>query len=290
MTGEGHGECYIAAPMRRSPLARDRLALYEAAVQSPEYDLDFIENVYRSRNGRRFTRLREDFCGTGRLALDWALRRPDHAAIGLDLDAPTLAWGRRQHLARVPRTVARRVTLLRRDVRTTTTPRVDVVVALNFSWWIFRERRELLRYFRAARASLKRGGMLIANTYGGTAVLEKQSERRGIEPTQGPDGLRMPGFIYEWEQSYFNPLDHHVRCHIHFKFRDGSRMRRAFTYEWRMWMLPETQELLREAGFRDVDVWVEGWDHRHHQPSDHFRRRTRFENQLGWLAYVVAWA
>jgi cyclopropane fatty-acyl-phospholipid synthase-like methyltransferase len=275
--------------MQRSPLARDRFALYEAAVQSPDYDLDFIENVYRARHARKPVRLREDFCGTGRLALEWARRHPRHTALALDLDAPTLAWGRRQHLARAPRAVTRRVVLERRDVRSVTRPAADVIVALNFSWWIFRERRELLRYFRAAHASLARGGMLIMNTYGGTAVLETQSERRRIAPSQGPDGLRMPGFVYEWEQAFFNPVDHHVRCHIHFKFHDGSRMRRAFTYEWRMWMLPETQDALREAGFRDVQVWHEGWNHRLHEPSDVFERRTQFENQLGWLAYVIAW-
>lgn len=276
--------------MRRSPLARDRLALYEASVQSPDYDLDFIERVYRRTRGRRPKRLREDFCGTAALACAWARRGRDHHALGLDLDAATLEWGRRWHLARMPRAAQARVRLLQRDVRSVTRPGADVVVAFNFSWWIFRERRELLRYFRAARASLEPGGMLIAHTYGGTACLEVQSERRRIAPSQGPDGLRMPGFTYEWQQSYFNPVDHHVRCHIHFRFRDGTRMRRAFTYEWRMWMLPEVRELLLEAGFRTVDVWVEGWDHRRHQPSDVFRRRKRFENQLGWLAYIVAWA
>lgn len=276
--------------MRTSPLARDRLALYEASVQSPDYDLDFIERVFRRTRGRRPMLLREDFCGTARLACAWVLRHPDHRAIGMDLDAATLAWGRRQHLSRMRPEAARRVTLMRRDVRSVTRPRADVIVALNFSWWVFRARRELLRWLRAVRASLAPDGMLLVNTYGGTAVLEPAIERRWIDGSQGPDGLRIPGFGYAWEQADFNPVNHHVRCHIHFRFRDGTRMRRAFTYEWRMWMLPEIREAMHDAGFGTTEAWVEGWNHQRHEPSDVYHRRERFENQLGWLAYVIAGA
>ncbi len=276
--------------MRRSPLARDPHALYEAAVQSPDYDLDFFARLFRRARGRPARLLREDFCGTARLAATWAARGPAHRAWGLDLDAATLAWGRRQHLARMRPDVAERVTLLRRDVRTVTRPKVDLVVALNFSYWIFHERRTLLDYFRAARRSLVRDGMMFVNTYGGTDTMAPLTERRRIAPSQGPDGLRMPGFVYEWQQARFNPIDHRIVCHIHFKFHDGTRMRRVFTYDWRMWMLPELQELMREAGFRHVEVWVEGWDWEKHEPSDVYRRRTRFENQLGWLAFVIGHA
>jgi SAM-dependent methyltransferase len=273
--------------MRTSPLARDRHALYEAAVQSPEHDLHFFERVYRRARGRTFRVLREDFCGTAQLACAWVLAGRDRRAFGLDLDPEPLAWARREHLARMRTDAARRITLLRRDVRTVTRPRVDVVAALNFSYWIFHERAELVRYFRAARRSLAPGGMLFVNTYGGTAAMDPLIERRRIAPSQGPDGLRMPGFIYEWQQQSFNPVDHRLRCHIHFRFHDGTAVRRAFTYDWRMWMLPELREAMREAGFRTVEVWVEGWDHRRHQPADIYRRRARFENQLGWLAFVV---
>ena len=52
----------------------DRHALYEAAVQGVEYDLDFFQRVHRALNGRAFTRFREDFCGTAAMACAW--RRP----------------------------------------------------------------------------------------------------------------------------------------------------------------------------------------------------------------------
>ena len=48
-----------------------------------------------------------------------------------------------------------------------------------------------------------------------------------------------------------------------------------------MWSIPEIAEALREAGFVDVQVHVQSW------PLGVYRRRARFENQEGWLAYVV---
>jgi hypothetical protein len=32
-------------------------------------------------------------------------------------------------------------------------------------------------------------------------------------------------------------------------------MKAAFTYDFRLWMLPEVIECLYEAGFKDVKVW-----------------------------------
>ena len=273
-------------PARRSPLARDRYALYEASVQGPGYDLDVFERVWRTVRGGRFRTLREDFCGTAQLACAWAERRPANRALGIDLDARVLEWARAQHVARMGR-AAPRVRLLRRDVRTVTRPVVDVVAALNFSWWVLKERAELRRYFRAVRRSLRPRGLFFMHLFGGTQALDRLVETRRVAPSTGPDGLRIPGFTYVWEQAAFNPVDHRLLSHIHFRFPGKDEMRRAFSYDWRMWTLPEAREVLAEAGFRSSAVYVEGWDHHRHAPDDVFRRRERFANQYGWLAYVV---
>jgi SAM-dependent methyltransferase len=277
----------LRVPQSRSPLARDRHVLYEASVQSADYDLDFFERVYRRHHGRSFRRFREDFCGTAMLSCAWALRRPENESWGVDLDAPTLAWAKREHLARM-HGAARRVTLVRADVREVTRPKVDLVTAMNFSYWIFRERDELRNYFRAVRRSLKRGGLFVANIYGGSGAMEPLTEKRRIAASQGPDGLRIPGFTYVWEQASFNPIDHRLKCHIHFKLSDGRMLKRAFSYDWRMWTLPEVRETLHEAGFAATEVYVEGWNHTLHEPDQHYRRRATFDNQEGWLAFVVA--
>ena len=82
-------------------------------------------------------------------------------------------------------------------------------------------------------------------------------------------------------------VNHHILCHIHFKFPDKSKMKRAFTYDWRLWTLPELQELMLEAGFARADVYLEGWDDEEDEADGIFRRRKHFDNMAGWVGYVV---
>jgi SAM-dependent methyltransferase len=277
---------------RRAPrsrprgLGRDPYALYEAAVQAADFDLDFMERVYRSRRGHRFRLLREDFCATALLAAHWVVRRPGNRAWGVDLDPRPLAWCRRHRLP-VLREAARRLVLLRRDVRATRAPRVDVIAALNFSYWVFKRRSELLDYFRAARRSLRPGGILVANAFGGTEASAELVETRRIRASRAVDGTPIGPFTYLWEHASFNAIDHHIVCHIHFRFPGGTRMERAFTYDWRLWTLPEIQEVMLEAGFRKAEVYVEGWDDKKNKADGVYRLRKRFTNQEGWLAYCV---
>ncbi len=37
---------------------------------------------------------------------------------------------------------------------------------------------------------------------------------------------------------------------------DLQNLRRAFQYHWRLWTIPELQEMLTEAGFSRVHVWL----------------------------------
>ncbi len=269
----------------RTPIP-DRHVLYEASVQGVEYDLDFFARVYRRVRGGRFTRFREDFCGTAALSCAWAARAPEHRAWGVDLDRVTLEWSRAHHLARM-REAGRRVTLVRADARRARVPRVDVVCAMNFSYWVFHQRPALVEYFRAARRGLAPGGLLFANAFGGSDAMGPLTETRRIAASRGPDGERVPGFTYVWEQVSFNPIDHRLVCHIHFRLRDGRAIERAYTYDWRMWTLPEVRDAMLEAGFAEVQVYVEGWDERRHAPDEVYRQRARFEQQSGWLAVVV---
>ena len=274
-----------AARGRRGPVP-DRLLLYGPAVQHVEHDLDALEHIYRLRHRRSPRRLREDFCGTAALACEWVRRGPRRTAIGVDLHGATLRWALRR---RVPAlgAAARRLTLVHGDARRVTRPRADMVVALNYSYWVFQRREELRAYFRAARASLAPRGLLCLDAFGGTHAPQALTETRRVPPSRGPRGERVPAFRYVWEQQDFNPVDHRLRCHIHLELRDGRTLSRAFSYDWRMWTLPEIRELLAEAGFRESLVYVQDWDDRAHQPLGSYSRRSRFENQLSWLAYVI---
>ena len=118
-------------PKKKKKIVRDRHLLYTAAVQSVDADLDFFARVYKRKRGERFRTLREDFCGTAALACDWVSRKPDHRAWGVDLDAATLAWGRREYVSRLG-PAAKRVELIERDVLAQARPKADVIAALRF--------------------------------------------------------------------------------------------------------------------------------------------------------------
>jgi SAM-dependent methyltransferase len=264
----------------------DLHALYEAAVQGADYDLDFMERAYRRVNGHRFRLFREDFCGTALVAATWVLRRPENRAWGVDLDRKTLEWSRRHRVPRM-RGAARRLELVQADVRRVTAPRVDVIAAYNYSYWVFKQRADLVEYLRAARRSLRPGGLLFLSVFGGSEAQGKLVERKRIAASRSVDGEPVPAFTYVWEQASFNVIDHHLLCHIHFDLRGGRRIQRAFTYDWRMWTLPELRDALAEAGFRNSLVHIEGWDEERDRPDDVLRRRTRFPNQEGWLGVLI---
>jgi SAM-dependent methyltransferase len=262
--------------------------LYSASVQCPDADIRFCQRVYRRKRGRPFHKLREDFCGTALLACAWARRDVRHEAWGVDLDRATLEWGRAHWVPQIGK-AASRLHLERRNVLDSRKSGADVVAALNFSYSVFKTRAALLRYFQSVRRSLAPGGVFVLDIWGGTETMGTILERRRVPAETAFDGTRVPAFTYIWEQAAFNPVDHHILCHIHFHLRGGKVLRKAFTYDWRLWTLPELQELLAEAGFGSSEVYVEGWDDDEDEGNGIFLRRRRFDNDLSWVAYVVAY-
>jgi hypothetical protein len=112
--------------------------------------------------------------------------------------------------------------------------------------------------------------------YGGTEAIVEIEETRAVED-----------FTFIWNQAEFNPITNETLCHIHFEFKDGSRLDKAFTYDWRLWSIPEVKELLEAAGFASVDVYWEAVDEDGDGTGEH-RLTTREENQEGWLVLIVA--
>jgi hypothetical protein len=89
-----------------------------------------------------------------------------------------------------------------------------------------------------------------------------------------------------WHQERFDPITADALFHIHFRFPDGSALEQAFTYDWRLWTLPELRELLVEAGFSEVHVYWET-DDKEGNPSGNYRRSTSGKPDPAWLCYVV---
>ena len=184
---------------RRAALP-DRHVLYQKAVQSPDVEIDFVDSRFRRLRGRTASRLREDFCGTAFTSCEWVNRRRTNIAVGLDLDRPTLDWGKAHNAAKLKPEAAARLRLLRRNVLNPgrSAAGVGMGLAMNFSWWVFHTRRDLLAYFRAVRRSLVRDGVFFLDIYGG---YEAQSEIR--ERTQ--IGGKKRGFTYIWDEERFEP-------------------------------------------------------------------------------------
>lgn len=254
----------------------DRHALYEKAVQCVEADIDFVVNIYRSLNGKNPKRLREDFCGTAAAAVEFVRRHKNHTAIGVDLDEEVLAYGRKHHLSTLKKR-AKQVELHHANVMDLCEPKVDVLLGMNFSYFCFRTRDELRAYFQNACTSLDEKGILVLDAYGGWEAYEPLTEEKECD-----------GFTYVWDQHSVDAITHRVVNHIHFKFPDGSKIKKAFTYKWRLWSLPEIIELLKEAGFASADVYWEGWDEEEEQGNGVFTKQRKAPNCAGWICYIVA--
>jgi len=126
----------------------------------------------------------------------------------------------------------------------------------------------------------------VMDIYGGTEAVGTKLEPRKVEAFTAADGTKVPAFQYIWDQAEYNVIDHHVVNYIHFKLPAIGKIEKAFTYDWRLWTLPELQELLIEAGFKSAEVYLHDWTG-DGESDDIYRRRTTYENALGWVAYVV---
>jgi len=250
--------------------------LYEQSVQAVDVEVEFLDKTFRQLRGRRALTLREDFCGTASLCCEWVRSHKDRTAIGVDNDKDTLDWGRSNRVARLPKTARTRVELLLADVRSVETPRVDVACAFNFSYFLLKQRSELKAYFERVHDILNDDGIFFLDCFGGPEGITPQKEK-----------TKHKGFTYVWDQSLFEPVTGRMVCHIHFRFPDGSKLNRAFSYDWRMWTLPELQEILLEAGFSKVRVYWEGEDD-DGDPDGVYQESATGAADPAWVSYILA--
>jgi cyclopropane fatty-acyl-phospholipid synthase-like methyltransferase len=255
----------------------DRHEYYEKAVQCVESEIDMVAETYENLRGKKARFLREDFCGTGNTSCEWVRRHPKNTAIGLDLDQEVLDWGRQNKIAALSPKQQARISLINQNVLSANCPPADVILAMNFSYQLFKARDALLNYFKQAREGLADDGVFFIDAYGG-----HESYRQIKEKTSFDD------FDYYWHQKKYNPITGHMLCHIHFKFKDKSWLKKAFTYDWRLWTLPEIQELLKEAGFSKVQVYWEGTDKKTGEGNGEYFPTNEGEDDPSWIVYVVS--
>ncbi len=254
----------------------DKHELYEAAVQNVSEECKFISATFTKLRGRAPLSWREDFCGTASAACEWVRGGKNRTAVGVDIDADVLDWGRNNRVSRLSAEQQARLRLIEANVLNADTGKVDCVGAFNFSYWIFQTRPQMLEYFGKIREALVDDGVFFLDAFGGYEAYEEMTEK-----------TKYDDFTYVWDQARYSPVTGEMECYIHFKFPDKSKLKKAFHYTWRLWSLPEITEMLREAGFKNPTVYWEGTDE-DGEGNGVFTPDDRGEADAGWIAYIVA--
>ena len=258
-----------------------KYALYERSVQSPDYHAEWFVGIYKDLRGCYPQSMREDFCGTFALSCEWVKRNRRNTALGVDLDPEPLDYGRKTHLTKLTAEQRKRIKILNDNVLSITSPKVDVVLACNFSYCIFKDRVTLVRYPR------------------GCLRLARQGRSRHPGPRRWPGHGSHPCGS---EEDGLFPRDRQVRLHLAPKILRSDHARRvlrhplqaagrhsgidnAFTYDWRLWTIPEVKDAMVEAGFKDVAVF---WETEHEgEGTGEYVRSEHGDNAYAWVAYIA---
>lgn len=247
--------------------------LYELAVTNPLAMAGFLAAVH----GKKPETIREDFCGTAALARGWLqlaneLNLPGSSQIGAHAGAVGVD-NDRSVLKQIPKADGFRA--IASDVMKSR-EKADVIAATNFPVCYFHERGDLIKYLKHVRSCLNPRGVFACDLFGG-----KDAFTPGITRIKIPTGPVIANvkqakqksrrekslkrfFWYEWYQRECQSLTGRVRCDINFElparsvFNDtgkSKRIERAFTYDWRLWSIPEIRDAMHDAGFRTVEVY-----------------------------------
>lgn len=251
--------------------------LYEKAVQSPKEHALLFYNIFKKLRGHNPKKLREDCCGTFAISKEWVSRNRNNSALCLDLDSEPLTYGRKNHLSKLKPAQQKRLQILKQNILSKTKP-ADLIACCNFSFFIFKTRKLLLKYFKFCLQSLSRDGTLVLELAGGPGMIAPGREIRTLKH-------RGKKYQYVWHQRYFDPITHDSKYSIHFKMPNGKWIKDVFTYDWRLWTIPEIRELLEEAGFKSSVVY---WESSHRgEGTGEFVITENGDNAYSWIAYVV---
>lgn len=251
--------------------------LYQRSVQSPAFELDFIDETFKSIRGRKPYTMREDFCGTALSSCEWVKRHKKNRAIAIDIDANVLNWCRENNYSLLNEGQKKRLEIRNKNILSSKTPDIDVCQAFNFSYWVFQERKIMLRYFKNIHRSLCVDGVFFLDAFGGYEAHKVQREKRDVD-----------GFSYTWEQETYNAVTAQMQCRIHFQLPGGKKINNAFSYEWRLWGARELREILLDAGFRKATLYLQEFDEETDEPLDNFIATDHALDYACWVGYLVA--
>ncbi|QQE11073.1 hypothetical protein JD969_16455 [Planctomycetota bacterium] len=268
-----------------SPL-NDPLFLYQHAVQHPDAEAEFLERIYMHYfDDTRPTTLREDFAGTCAISTSWVNMDQDNRALAVEIDYPTAVWAD-QNVTELLKDRAEDVIILVDDVINISEPQTDIVASLNFSALIYHKRKELVAYLKHARQSLTDQGIFVMDIFGGIGSTTLGIQERSLQ-LHIPNHIDPQKVTYQWEQRSYNPDNHKIDCRIHFVLPNGTEMKDAFKYDWRLWSLNDLQEMMLEAGFDYSEIWCDKYDSFSNQSDNHYLPAKNYPDRTDWIVYVV---
>jgi SAM-dependent methyltransferase len=253
----------------------DKYDLYSRAVQSADVDVVLFRRVYRELRKKDAKVMREDFCGTFQLSKEWVKLNPSFVAHGIDLDPEPIIYGRKS-MEKLTEAQRKRLFIHEKNVLERSLPVADLIVAMNFSYFIFKTREVMKKYFANAYRTLKPNGVFLVDVFGGAGCFDENEEVTNFKK-----------FKYFWHQTGFDPISNKALFHIHFKQQKAKKAERVFTYDWRMWSIPELRDIMDEVGFKNTHVYWEGTNKKGGGDGE-FRRRTKGESCDSWIAYIAA--
>lgn len=253
-----------------------KYTFYEKSVQNTEAEVDNLNKFYEEAYGKKPYILREDFCGTGMLMCDWVRQSGEHQAFGLDLDPEPIAIGKDRHYSKLNDEQKSRVEYIEANVMNPSSRKADIVVAFNFSYFIFKKRKQLVEYFTSVRKSLNKEGVFLLDLFGGPECIMPLEEETEYNK-----------FSYFWDCQKFNPITNECLYAIHFKPKGGKKFKNVFTYDWRMWSVPELREILEEAGFSQTFCYWEDDDEDGDGSGEYYRSEDE-ENCESYVVYLAA--
>lgn len=246
------------------------------SVQSPDADVEFFEKAYKELKNKTPESFREDFCGTFMLSQEWIKKDPSYVSYSVDLDEEPLAYGRGLAEENLTWEQRERLRVFKKNVLDEDLPRADIVAACNFSYSIFKKREELKNYFQNCFNTLNEDGIFLIDMFGGSQCYEPNEEE-----------TEHKGFSYFWDQDSWDPVTNEAQFYIHFQREGEKKKEKVFSYDWRMWSIPEVREIMTEVGFTNVHVYWEGTDE-DGEGDGVFTRVDQGEDCESWIAYIVA--
>jgi len=250
--------------------------MYEESVQNPEFEMRFFRKVYKKIFGEFPYMIREDFCGTALNSFYWVGLEPYNKALAVDIQRDSFDWGvAKYEKENVSSGSLNRVAFLQKSVLEDDTYKSQIRIALNFSYFIFKDRKTLKKYFQIAYNSLPKHGLFIMDHFGGSECYEADTEKRHED-----------GFLYFWEQGDLNPVNNNCKFAIHFKPDGQRKIKNAFEYDWRLWSIPELTDILYEVGFNEVKIFFET-DKTDKKGYSKYKETSEWEPMGCHLSYIV---